>query len=176
MKILILALVCGVNSLRAADPQIAASSANSNNIPNPLIDYNRFLSSAVSVGRLRNERRVTEEQFITMASEPDTVILDARSTDKYARLHIKGAKHLGFSDITAATLARTIPTLATRVLIYCNNNFLNAPESFATKMPAASLNIHTFNTLYNYGYTNVYELGPLIDVHKAKVLFEGEIK
>jgi hypothetical protein len=34
-------------------------------------------------------------------------------------------------------------------------------------------NIHTLNTLYNYGYTNFYELGPLIDIRKAKLRFEG---
>ena len=45
--------------------------------------------------------------------------------------------------------------------------------TIAAKAAAAALNIHTFNTLYNYGYTNVYELGPLIDVRKAKLQFEG---
>ena len=62
---------------------------------------------------------------------------------------------------------------STRILIYCNNNFLNAPDTFATKAAPASLNIHTFNTLYSYGYTNIYELGPLIDIRKAKLAFEG---
>ena len=61
----------------------------------------------------------------------------------------------------------------TRILIYCNNNFLNAPDTFPPKAAAASLNIHTFNTLYNYGCTNLYELGPLIDIRKAKLKFEG---
>ncbi len=108
-----------------------------------------------------------------MATEPGTVIFDARSDDKYARLHIAGAKHLSFPEITADELAKIFPAKSTRILIYCNNNFLNAPRSFATKAAPASLNIHTFNTLFNYGYTNVYELGPLIDIRKAKLKFEG---
>ena len=147
--------------------------AETNGIPNRLIDYNAFLVGADAVGRLRAERRVTEEQFIKMSSEPNTVVLDARSTEKYALLHIGGAKHLNFPDFTAETLARVIPSKATRVLIYCNNNFLNAPGALPAKVQAAALNIHTFNTLHNYGYTNVYELGPLIDIRRSKLVFEG---
>jgi len=76
-------------------------------------------------------------------------------------------------EITADELTKIFQTKSTRILIYCNNNFLNAPRTFATKAAPASLNIHTFNTLFNYGYTNVYELGPLIDIRKAKLEFEG---
>jgi hypothetical protein len=147
--------------------------AATNNIPNRLIDYDAFLASAGEVGRLREQHRVTEEQFIEMSAAPGTIIFDARSDDKYTRLHIKGARHLSFPEITEAELARVLPTKSTRILIYCNNNFLNAPNTFATKAPTASLNIHTFNTLYNYGYTNVYELGPLLDIRKTKLQFEG---
>jgi hypothetical protein len=67
-----------------------------------------------------------------------------------------------------------IPAKNTRVLIYCNNNFQNEPAAFASKTATASLNIYTFNSLYGYGYTNVYELGPLIDIQKTKLEFEGE--
>jgi hypothetical protein len=86
---------------------------------------------------------------------------------------VKGAKNLSFPDITAEELAKIIPTKSSRVMIYCNNNFLNAPSAFPSKTPSASLNIHTINALYSYGYTNVYELGPLIDIRKAKLEFEG---
>jgi phage shock protein E len=150
-----------------------AALAQTNNIPNRLINYDGFLAQAADVGRLRNERRVTEEQFMAMAAQPGTVVFDARSDDKYAGLHIKGAKHLNFSEITENELAKVFPTKSTRILIYCNNNFLNAPNNFASKAVTASLNIHTFNTLFSYGYTNVYELGPLVDINKAKLPFEG---
>jgi phage shock protein E len=144
-----------------------------NHIPNRLVNYDKFLSQAAEVGRLRNERRVSEEQFIAMSTEPGTVIFDARSDDKYAKQHVKGAKHLSFPEITAKELAKILPSKSTRVLIYCNNNFLNAPDNFPAKAAAASLNIHTFNTLFSYGYTNVYELGPLVDIKKARLTFEG---
>ena len=149
--------------------------AETNNIPNHLVDYDTFLAHAADVGKLRMERRVTEEKFIEMAAEPCTIVYDARSDDKYAMLHIKGARHLSFTEITAPALEKVFPDKSTRILIYCNNNFLNSPRAFASKAPATSLNIHTFNTLYNYGYTNVYELGPLIDVKKSKLPFDGTL-
>jgi hypothetical protein len=152
---------------------VLVAHAETTNMPNRLIDYDTFLVHAADVGRLRNEHRLSEEKFIEMAAEPGTVIFDARSDDKYAKLHIKRARHLNFSEITADELAKVFPAKSTRILIYCNNNFLNAPNTFASKAPAASLNIHTFNTLYSYGYTNVYELGPLLDIRKAKLRFEG---
>ena len=140
---------------------------------NRLIDYQGFSKQVVAVGLLRNTRRVSEEDFIRMAKDAKTVVLDARSKAKFDLLHVKGAKHLNFADMTAEDLARVIPDKKTRVLIYCNNNFLNAPDAFATKSVRASLNVHTFNALHSYGYTNVYELKPLLDIHKTKLTFEG---
>jgi 3-mercaptopyruvate sulfurtransferase SseA len=141
--------------------------------PNRRIDYSGFLTNAVEVGKLRQVRRVSEQDFIEMSQEIDTIIFDARSDSKYQMLHIKGAKHVSLPDITEAELAKVIPTKGTRVLIYCNNNFENEPAAFPTKAVRASLNLYTFNTLYSYGYTNVYELGPLIDIQNSKLEFEG---
>jgi len=162
-----------VGLISAAGVSVNAADAQNSKIPNPLIDYDAFLAHAAEVGQLRNDRRVTEERFIEMSAEPGTVVFDARSDDKYEKLHIKGAKHLSFSEITAEQLAKVFPNTSTRILIYCNNNFLNAPNAFAAKAATASLNIHTFNTLFSYGYTNVYELGPLLDIRKTKLRFEG---
>lgn len=141
--------------------------------PNSNIDYAGFLANVVAVSKLRDERRVGEQDFIEMSREPDTIVFDARSDTKYRLLHVKGAKHLSLPDVTAAELAKLIPSKTTRILIYCNNNFENEPEAFPTKAFRASLNLYTFNTLYSYGYTNVYELGPLIDVKRSKIPFEG---
>jgi rhodanese-related sulfurtransferase len=142
-------------------------------IPNRLIDYPGFLADAAKVGELRKTRRVTEDEFMRMASEPETIVLDARSHEKYELLHLKGAVHLSLPDVTADELAKVIPAKTTRVLIYCNNNFENEQTAFASKRATASLNIYTFNTLYSYGYTNVYELGPLLDIKKTKLPLEG---
>lgn len=151
---------------------VAVSAAE---IPNRLIDYDKFEAQVNQVGERRDSHRVTESEFIRMAKAPDTVILDARSAEKFALLHVKGARNLSLPDITAEELAKVIPSKRTRVLIYCNNNFLNQPRAFPSKLPSASLNIHTMNVLYAYGYTNVYELGPLVDFRTSKLTFDGEL-
>ena len=140
-------------------------------IPNPLIDYRAFADNVLAVGEIREDRRVTEKQFLRMARDPGTVILDARSARMFGLLHIRGAKNLSLPDMTEAELAKVIPSKSTRVLIYCNNNFANEPGAFPVKAVAASLNVYTFNVLHSYGYTNVYELGPLIDTRQSKIAF-----
>jgi len=59
------------------------------------------------------------------------------------------------------------------VLIYCNNNFRGAPESFPVKAVASALNLSTFVSLHAYGYRNVYELAPVLDVSLSKLAFAG---
>ena len=162
MKTILASILLLAPTLHAAD-QMA----------NPLIDYRRFRQIARETEPLREQRRVTEAQFAALAAEPETVLLDARSADKFALRHIRGAVSLPFTDFTAESLARVIPTKATRVLIYCNNNFVGAPRSLASKAAPASLNISTYIALVTYGYTNVFELGPLLDVRTTKLSFEG---
>jgi len=140
-------------------------------LANLAIDMEGFLRVSREAAQHRATRRVTEDEFLSMSREPDTVVLDARSREKYVELHVKGAVNLSFPDIAVESLARTIPDKATRILIYCNNNFANAEGPFPTKAPSASLNLSTYIALYNYGYRNVYELGPLIDVAKSRLPF-----
>lgn len=141
---------------------------------NDQIDYAAFAKDVAAVGRLREARRVSEAQFIRMAREPGTVVLDARSERLYKLRHVAGAVNLSFPEFTQATLARVIPSRDTRVLIYCNNNFTGAPESLPVKAVSAALNLSTFVSLHAYGYRNVYELGPVIDVAHAQLAFAGE--
>ncbi len=136
---------------------------------NPRIDAQAFLFVTHEALRYREGRRVSELDFLRMSTEPGTLVLDARSSEKYRELHIAGARNLSFPDITAESLARLVPDKNTRILIYCNNNFANAERAFPTKAPSASLNLSTFTALYNYGYRNVYELGPFIDVKLSKL-------
>lgn len=136
---------------------------------NPNIDMRGYLGTASEAASHRESRRPTEDQFLEMSREPGVVILDARSRAKFDELHIEGAVNLSFPDITAASLAQLIPDPKTRVLIYCNNNFINAESAFPTKLPSASLNLSTYIALYTYGYRNVYELGPLLDVKSTKL-------
>ena len=169
--IAIITLACATCTLISAAPQFAA--VQQQQIPNPNINAVAHREAVGDSMLLREKRRVSEEKFLELAAQPDTVILDARSESKYKMRHIKGAVNLPFTEFTAENLARVIPTKGTRVLIYCNNNFDGDKVAFAAKAAPAALNLSTFSNLVIYGYTNVYELGPAIDVNKARVPFEG---
>ena len=136
---------------------------------NPKIDFKEFIKNAQLAEEHRNQRRLTEQGFIDKSKEKGVIILDARSMDKYDLLHIKGAVNLPFSDIATASLNRFFPDKETTILIYCNNNFKGNEIAFASKSAPASLNISTYISLYTYGYRNIYELGPLLDVNKTKL-------
>jgi hypothetical protein len=140
---------------------------------NPQIDYQAFSRDVAEAGAARESRRLTEEDFIRMSREPGTVMLDARSERLYRLRHIEGAVNLSYPDFTEATLAKIVPTKGTRILIYCNNNFTDAPGSMPVKAISAALNTSTFVSLHAYGYRNVYELGPAVEVAKSKLAFAG---
>ena len=139
--------------------------------PNPNIDMDAYVKSVREVAEHRKTRRLTEDDFIRMSQEDGVIVLDARSADKFRLMHVKGAINLNFSDITIESLKKTLPDKDAKILIYCNNNFKNAKVPFPSKAPIASLNISTYIALYNYGYRNVYELGPELDPAKSKIEF-----
>ena len=141
-------------------------------IPNPAIDMPGYLRVSAEAAEHRESHRVSEEMFQAMSRRAGTIILDARSKEKFDELHIAGAINLSFPDIAIDSLAKTLPDKNARILIYCNNNFVNNEDAFPSKMPAASLNVSTYISLYTYGYRNVYELGPLLDVGKTKIPLE----
>jgi len=137
--------------------------------PNPAIDAAAYLRVATEAMQYRASHRLSEDEFIRYAGEPGTIVLDARSREKYSVLHVRGALNLSFPDIAVSTLAQVLPDKNARILIYCNNNFSNADEAFPSKLPSASLNLSTWVALYDYGYRNVYELGPLIDARATRI-------
>jgi hypothetical protein len=142
-------------------------------VENPAIDMPGYLAVAKEAAAHRQSRRLSEHDFLRMSQEPGTIVLDARSSEKFNALHIRGAINLSFPDISIPSLQATLPDKSTRILIYCNNNFANAPKDFPPKFSTASLNLSTFIALYNYGYRNVYELGPLIDIKSTILPFES---
>ena len=138
---------------------------------NPAIDMPGYLQVSREAAEHRESRRLSEEEFIRMSREPGTVILDARSREKFDELHIKGAMNLPFPDIAVESLKAAIPDQNTRILIYCNNNFADAPVPFPVKIARASLNLSTYIALYSYGYRNVFELEPLLDLKTTRLEF-----
>ena len=171
MKFLALAVIVAMSFTAAA------AGAQGEPAPiNPAIDMQGFLRVSSEAASAREKRRLSEVDFIRMSREPGTIVLDARSREKFDELHVKGAMHLSFPDIAVDSLQAAIPDKATRILIYCNNNFVGAEKAFPTKVPAASLNLSTYIALYSYGYQNVYELAPLLDIKTSKLEFESSLR
>jgi Rhodanese-like domain len=142
-------------------------------IPNPAIDAPGFRKIVKESAAERESKRLTETEFIKAMQEKGVVVLDARSARNFDRRHITGAVNLPFTEFTAPDLAKVIPKKDSKVLIYCNNNFDGSPISFQTKAPVTALNLSTYVSLRGYGYTNIYELGPLLEVSTTKIPFVG---
>lgn len=185
-----IAIVVVTISLMAVPPVAAAETAPA--YPKARVDFADFKQLVEVVEQHRKSRLVSLDRFLEMSRQPGVLILDARSADRYARIHLKGAKHLAFTDFTQENLKRLIPSPETIVLIYCNNNFEGNPVDFATKAalpppPARAntqlagqakpimlaLNIPTYINLYGYGYRNVYELDEWVNVRDPRITFEG---
>lgn len=164
--------------------------------PKAKVSFEDFKSLVAEVEGHRASRLIDLDTFLKMSKEPDVIILDSRSDFRFRRIHVKGAKHLAFTDYTQDNLKKVIPTFETTILIYCNNNFDGNQRDFATKavIPAANpantaakqfatqtkplmmaLNIPAYINLYGYGYHNVYELNELVKVTDRRIEFEGSI-
>jgi len=162
----------------AAMPLLAAQPAQQlQQAPvNPAIDMEGFLRVSARAAKHRESRRIAEEDFIRMSREAGTIVLDARSRERFEELHIKGALNLSFPDIAVESLKKALPDKKVRILIYCNNNFRNAEGPFPTKLPSASLNLSTYIALYNYGYRDIYELADTLDLRASKLEFESNAR
>lgn len=184
MFAMLFAQITPTASVTTSPTLIVSPAATPLKLPASKVDFDAFDSLTSVVKEYRKTRLIDLAQFVAWSREPGTIILDARSTEMYNRKHLKGAIHINFSDFTQAVLRRFIPKTATRILIYCNNNFADDPIRFATKSYAPptfstdrpitlALNIPTFINLYGYGYKNVYELADLVSVYNASIEFEG---
>lgn len=168
-----------------------------------LVNYDDFKNLVIEVEKQRAERLISFDVFKQMSKEKNVVILDTRSDFRFNRKHIKGAIHLDFTDFTQENLFKLIPDKNTKILIYCNNNFIGNEDKidvdFASKVAIPikdipdqkterqilenrkpimlALNIPTYINLYGYGYRNIYELDELVNVNDPRVKFEGtEVK
>jgi rhodanese-related sulfurtransferase len=173
---ILVALICLLATIACPAAVVTTVDLGDYTATNPRIDFAAFLAQASETRQVRDVSRLSEERFIAWSQLPGTVILDARSHDKYALLHVAGAINLPFADISEPALAKMLPDRKRLILIYCNNNFTKAPVAFESKSAGASLNISTFIALHSYGYERVFELGPLLDVHTTRIALVGERK
>jgi hypothetical protein len=87
-----LALACAL----IAAPALAA--------PTPSrVDYSGFVTLSTDLAADRASHLVPLAKFWELAGEDNTLILDARSADAFARGHIAGAVNLPLTDFTAAS-------------------------------------------------------------------------
>jgi len=156
-----------------------------------------YLETIAATEKIRPDRLVSLDKFNELKDQKNTIILDARSREKFAQRHVKGAINLPFTEFTADALKRIIPNRKTKILIYCNNNFEGDDINFADKSGGIAvndigafiekdgkiiyvkknvllaLNIPTFINLVGYGYENVYELDELVHIRDKRIEFEG---
>jgi len=163
----LLSLAAGSVVLLLTGATPAAPPVATTTLTNPAIDMDAYLAVAKEAAAYRASHRVSEAEFMRMSREPGTIILDARSKEKYDLLHIRGAINLSFPDIAIESLGRVLPDKNARILIYCNNNFVNNEVAFESKLPRASLNLSTYIAIYTYGCRNLYELGPRLDTNNS---------
>ena len=97
--------------------------AETTSYPKARVSYEDFKELVAAVEPHRASRLIDFDTFLSKSKDPAVIILDSRSQLRFDRIHLKGAKHLEFSDYTQANLARVIPSFDTVILIYCNNNF-----------------------------------------------------
>ena len=76
-----------------------------------------------------------------------TIIVDVRRSDEYAAGHIRGAVNIPLSRILTDS-TRLLPDKSREIIVYCHSG---------ERSKTACLE------LCNMGYTNVYDLGGIID-------------
>jgi rhodanese-related sulfurtransferase len=109
------------------------------NYPKSKVSFDDFKGLMVEVEAHRAARLIDLDTFLKMSKEPGVIILDSRSAFRFDRVHVKGAKHLAFTDFTQDALAQVIPSFDTKILIYCNNNFDGNQVDFASKVAMPEL-------------------------------------
>jgi len=163
----ILLFFTGMSAYAADNPP----ATNQNQLQQILISYDGFSLLTNEVKDYREDRLIPKDNWLQMAKESNTIILDTRSKASFDQGHIDGAIHLNFSEFTDEKLAQVIPSKDTRILIYCNNNFANDEPPLLLKRVELALNIPTFINLYGYGYKNIYELSGVYDMDDPALKF-----
>lgn len=121
--------------------------------PSGLENTLEYYKQAEALAEFRKSRQVSMAQINAMMLEDkNTVLLDTRGNEDYARLHIRGAKHLSYADMTTDRLVKMFPDKSTRIIVYCDSAIMSP----LTRMMPLSTN--AFVDLHMYGYTNIYEM------------------
>ncbi len=141
---------------------------------NPAIDMEGYLRVSREAVAHRDTRRVSEEDFTRMSRRAGHRDPGRAQPGEIRRAARQGRDPPELSGHRCREPREsTTPDKPTGILIYCNNNFASAPGPFPAKIARAALNLSTYIALYSYGYRNVYELAPLIDLKASRLEFEA---
>jgi len=130
----------------------------------PLVSFSQFETLADSVEHYRESRLISAQDFVAFGKEKNTIILDTRSKKFFAQKHVKGAINLPFADFTQESLEALIPNKNTKILIYCNNNFMAdeyfsvEDRSFASKVSYDYKTMLSYSVLLNLRNTPINEM------------------
>src|SRR5262245_38733769 len=83
------------------------------------VSFDDYKELVAEVEKHRASRLIDLNTFIKLSKEPGVIVLDTRSAFRFERIHVKGARHLAFTDFTQDSLRKVIPASETTILIYC---------------------------------------------------------
>lgn len=92
-------------------------------------------------------KKITPEEAKNMMAEDDVIILDVRTAEEYAEVHIEGALLIPDSEL-AAQASEKLPDKDQTILVYCRSGRRSEASARA---------------LVDMGYSAVYDFGGIID-------------
>lgn len=109
-------------------------------------------------------------QFLLLQqTNPDHVVLDVRSAERYAEKHIKGAINIPVTELTEKTLAEKIPDVNTPIAIMCDFSLI--PSRMVP------MTLQAYPVLKAAGYEKIYRLqlwrGETPEPFERLIAFEG---
>ncbi len=111
------------------------------------------------------ERIVSFQSVATGLADGSVVLIDLRSPAAFAKSHIGGAKNLPATELTDESFAKVIPSKASKVVIYCDNNF-----SMTRRVPLTTIAYPVFKQL---GYAQTQVLASSFSNEIAPLVLEG---
>jgi hypothetical protein len=128
--------------------EVQTSSTNKTEIP-PEMFY-READMLLNQGHLKT---VTPKVLAGWLKKKSVVLIDLRSKASYDQAHLRGAVNVPATELTDETLKTVVPTLDTRIVVYCDD----------TLLPSRRIALTTLGhpAIFQLGYKNVYRLEDL---------------
>ncbi len=92
--------------------------------------------------------KIDIDRAIELMENDSTVVIDVRSTDEYNNSHLTNSINIPV-DLIDTNISNAVPDKDTILIVYCRSG--NRSETAA-------------KVLVDLGYTNVYDLGGIIDI------------